>query len=224
MYPTCIGPSALTVNIAKNIESSSIVIQWDAVDDSLTTSYAINWFKAGGRLQTATLIEQTSYTITGLTLNTVYMITINAANTCGSAPEFRTSILLSAATTSATSSTSPTVTISTNSTDSMSISIATTSSTIVITTTNSMTISTTADTATITVINPSVTTTDSVSTTESKNIATISNIETTSTTVSITKQFTGAVSFSTSPVKTNMADENSKFKARLLYAYIPMYV
>ena len=30
-----IGPPALTVNIMKNIENLSIVVQWDIVDDSL---------------------------------------------------------------------------------------------------------------------------------------------------------------------------------------------
>ena len=37
------GPSAfeLTVNIMKNIESSSIVVQWDVVDDNLPTTYTI---------------------------------------------------------------------------------------------------------------------------------------------------------------------------------------
>ena len=209
MYPTCIGPSVLTVNIAKNIENSSIVVQWDIVDDSLITTYTITWSRVGGGLQTATLAEKASRTITGLTLNTVYIITVGAANMCGSGPEFSTTILLSVATTSATSSISPTVPVSTSSTDSMSISNANPSSTIVITTTNPMTISTTASTPTISVINPSITTTDSVITTESKNITTISNIETTTTTVNITKQFTSAVSFSTSP---NIVDENSKLK------------
>ena len=79
----------------KNIESSSVVVQWDAVDDSLTTIYTITWTSAGGGLQVATLIEQTSYIITGLTLDTVYTITVTVANVCGSGPEFRTSILIS---------------------------------------------------------------------------------------------------------------------------------
>ena len=108
------GPSALTtVNITKNIENSSVDIQWDAVDDFLLTTYIITW---GNRIdQGATLIEQTSYTITGLTIDTVYTITVSAANTnCGGGPEFRTRITLSIDTTSTTSTISPTVTASTN--------------------------------------------------------------------------------------------------------------
>ena len=86
----------------KNIESSSIVVQWDAVDDSLPTTYIVTW--TDGRLpQVITLIEQTSYTITGLTLDTVYTILVTAANRiCGSGPEFRSSVSLSTDTTSTT--------------------------------------------------------------------------------------------------------------------------
>ena len=108
------GPSALTVNIIKNIESSSIFVQCDAVDDSLTTRYTVTWTRAGGSLQVASLIEQTSYTITGLTLDTVYTITVTAANDFGHGPESSTRVKLSTNTTSFTSSISPTVTASNN--------------------------------------------------------------------------------------------------------------
>ena len=103
------------MNIIKNIESSSIVVQWDAVDDSLPTVYIIQWTRTGGDLQATNLIEETSYTITGLTLDTVYTLTVTAANMCGSAPEFITSILLPTDATFTTTSISPTVTVSTNS-------------------------------------------------------------------------------------------------------------
>ena len=44
-YPHVVtGPPALTVNIIKNIESLSIVVQWDVVDDFLHTTYTIIWF------------------------------------------------------------------------------------------------------------------------------------------------------------------------------------
>ena len=67
-----IGPPALSVNIMKNIESSSIVVQWVVVDDLLPTIYTIVW---GDRIdQSATVDEQTSYTITGLNLDTVYTL------------------------------------------------------------------------------------------------------------------------------------------------------
>ena len=93
------GPPALTVNIMKNTESLSIVVQWDAVDDFLTTTYTILWFNESYHyLQVATLTEQTSYTITGLTLDTIYTIIVTAANRCGDGPEFMTSVLFPAGT------------------------------------------------------------------------------------------------------------------------------
>ena len=66
------GPPALSVNVTKNITNSSIVVQWDVVDDYLPTSYIVTWTSERDDIQVATLIEQTSYTITGLTVNTVY--------------------------------------------------------------------------------------------------------------------------------------------------------
>ena len=95
----------------KNIGSSSIIVQWDVVDGFLPTTYTlytIVWISERDDIQTATVDEQTSYTITGLTLNTVYTIIVSAANMCGQAPEFRTIVSLSTGTTSTTSSISPT--------------------------------------------------------------------------------------------------------------------
>ena len=86
------GVSSLNVTTARNIESLSIVVQWDAVDDSLPTSYTVAWTTNGVDLQVVTLLEQTSYTITGLTLDTVYTIAVSGGNLCGQGEEFRTSI------------------------------------------------------------------------------------------------------------------------------------
>ena len=72
----------------KNIESTSIIVQWDAVD---LTTYTVFWTNGRDLFEVAT-VEQTSYTITGLTLDTVYNITVSAANMCGNGPEFRTSV------------------------------------------------------------------------------------------------------------------------------------
>ena len=81
----------------KNTESSSIVVQWDEVDDSLTTTYIVTWTSERDHItHPVTLIEQSSYTITGLTLDTVYTITVTAANKCGLGPEYRTSVSLTA--------------------------------------------------------------------------------------------------------------------------------
>ena len=116
------------MNIIKNIEISSIVVQWDAVDDFLPTIYVVTWTDDRDLHEVATVDEpETSYTITGLTLDTVYTITVSAANRCGGGPAFRTSVSFSNDTTSSTSSTSPTVTASNNPVTTM----LTTSSTII---------------------------------------------------------------------------------------------
>ena len=109
-YPL-IGPPALTVNVTKNTESSSIVVQWDEVDDSLPTTYIVVWTSERdlNNIQSYTLIEQSSYTITGLTLDTVYTITVTADNRCGTGPEYSTSISLTTDTASSVNiSTTPT--------------------------------------------------------------------------------------------------------------------
>ena len=142
------GPPALTVNIMKNIENSSIVVQWDAVDDSLLTTYTIIWNdESDDYLRAATVEEQTSYTITGLTLDTVYTITVTAANMCGNGPDFSTSISFSTGTTFTTTSISPTVTASTN--HMTIVSTANPSSSTAATAISSGTITTTTTTTTI---------------------------------------------------------------------------
>ena len=108
------GPPALTVNITKNIENSTIVVQWDAVDNFLPTTYTIQWTDGGDVNGLDTVEEQTSYTITGLTLDTIYTITIGTANMCGDGPEFQTKTVFSMDANSATSTISPTGTASTN--------------------------------------------------------------------------------------------------------------
>ena len=99
----------------RNIESSSIVVQWEAVDDFLTTTYITTWewyHEGKHKSSTTAVIERSSYEIIGLTLDTVYTIIVTAATKCGTGPEFIMKV--SFYTTSTTSSISPTVTASTN--------------------------------------------------------------------------------------------------------------
>ena len=86
------GVSSLNVTTARNIESLSVDLQWNADNSLTTTTYTVTWDSAESSLEVVTLTEQTSYTITGLTLDTVYTITVTAANDCGSGEEFKTSI------------------------------------------------------------------------------------------------------------------------------------
>ena len=221
-----IGPPALKVNVMTNIESSSIVVQWNKIEDSRITSYLVAWFSSSVQLVTKRLSsDQASYAITGLTLNTVYTIHAFAQNNCGSGPKFTTSIILSTTTTS-TSSISPIVTTSTNPMATMSANAtimnpSTNSANSIYTSTtppysmspsttlmNSMNPTTTSDS-----INPSATSTNSMITT-SINTA-INNVRTTTTAVNnpINTISTGTLFLSTSPAQTTMADNNSEFSS-----------
>ena len=97
------------MNIIKNITNSSVVVQWDTVDDVQDTNYTVTWTIANESDVTQENTEQTSYTLTGLTLNTVYNINVTATNKCGQGEEFRTSVLFSEVTSSGISPTIITV-------------------------------------------------------------------------------------------------------------------
>ena len=86
------------MNVTKNNKSLSSVVQWDAVDGSLTTNYTVTWTSDTDPTQSVATTMETSYTITGLTLDTIYTITVTAANMCGQGPEFSTSISFSTGT------------------------------------------------------------------------------------------------------------------------------
>ena len=88
------------VNILTNTENSSIVVQWDGVDDSFTITYAVTWTSERDHVSNryGIVSPTSSYTITGLTLDTVYTITLTANNICGVGPEYRTNVSLFAST------------------------------------------------------------------------------------------------------------------------------
>ena len=87
-----IGPPGVRLNTVKNIEDLSIVVQWDAVDDFLHTTYTVLWTDEGDFFDSYPVEEDTSHTITGLTLDTVYTITVSAANRCGGGPDRKTRV------------------------------------------------------------------------------------------------------------------------------------
>ena len=223
------GPPALTLNIIKNTESSSIVVQWDEVDDSLTTTYIVNWTSnETNSVQLHTLIEQSSYTITGLTLHTAYTITVTGANMCGTGPENITSVLF---TTDTFSRINPTLTASINPmtiNSNATVTIATITSSIATTTATYVTdmqhstINTTAVIATITPVVDLSTVTSQITsalvslldTASPTTIITGTNPRTVITSV-VTSLITPIDMFSTStvnPADTTRADETSKFK------------
>ena len=84
------------MNVVKDLENSLVVVQWDEVDDD--TNYTVTWTSEAIPIQSATLIEQSPYRITGLTRDTVYNITVVASNNHCTGPEYRSSVLFSAGT------------------------------------------------------------------------------------------------------------------------------
>ena len=80
------GPSALMLNIMKIDESLSAIVQWDSVDVPFPTEYTVNWTSITTPMQSATVTDQSSYTISGLTLDTVYTVIVSATDRCGTSP------------------------------------------------------------------------------------------------------------------------------------------
>ena len=89
-------PSALKVSIIQIY--TSVIVEWDEVDDSLPTNYTVTWASERDLVaqDPITLIEKSSFTVNGLTFDTVYTITITAANRCGTGTEFTSTVTLSA--------------------------------------------------------------------------------------------------------------------------------
>ena len=90
----------MTARIFKNVTNSSVVVQWDTVDDAHDTNYTVTWAIANESNVTQGSTEQTIYTITGLTLNTVYNINVTSSNKCGQGEVFTTNVSLAADTSS----------------------------------------------------------------------------------------------------------------------------
>ena len=83
----------------EDIKSDSFVVQWDAVIDIFLISYTVRWY--GKDIDNRTTTNGLSYTVTGLTSNTSYSVTVVAINTCcGTGPE---SVVVMAITTSSAS-------------------------------------------------------------------------------------------------------------------------
>ncbi|XP_065897604.1 mucin-17-like isoform X2 [Dysidea avara] len=76
------GPPGTPMNIRfHDITSTSFVVQWDEVDDA--DHYIVNWRDDGGSVRESTRLLA-SITITQLSPNTTYSVTVTAGNICGS--------------------------------------------------------------------------------------------------------------------------------------------
>ena len=222
------GPSALQVTTTKNITNLSVALQWNKVNDSLPTTYVVTWTSERDHiLQVKTLIEQSSYTITELTLDTVYTITVTANNRCGTGPEFNNIVLLATYTNSTISSLSSTsanpMTImpaANSSSTSTATAIMIANSSFATTSSSAAYITQHSTTTTTVMMSPGTTTTIPITTTVSKIADTTNSF----TKTAGFKSTTGSVNPSTSvttivlsststanPPDTTTADETSKF-------------
>ena len=88
------------MNITKNIANLSLIIQWNAVEDLIRTTYiTVIWENGTDSTDNITArTDQTSYTIPGLIYLVEYNIIISAANDCGDGPEYNTSVLFATGT------------------------------------------------------------------------------------------------------------------------------
>ena len=105
-------PNAAPMNVRvpeAEITGESFVVQWDAVVDYFNVTYTVRWYGEDGSNGTAT-VNGLSYTVTGLTANTSYSVTVAAINTCcGTGPYSNVIMVMTnmRPTTSPTSSTAP---------------------------------------------------------------------------------------------------------------------
>ena len=191
--------SAVTVNAMKN---NAIVVQWDAVDGAI--NYIVRWTNESNHTQSVAT-SWTSVTINGLTLDTVYTITVYAFNRCGHGPDFITSVHVSLST---ACTISPTVTVSTT----------------------PMTILSTANpsTTTIAFISSSTTTTTITTTTVTSTVVESSVIIPSAITYPSTTNIVDSPISTTKPANTPTVDETSKFSniSNIIstYIYVRSYV
>ena len=75
----------MNVRIRDDITSESFVVLWDEVMDIFTITYNVTWYNDSGIIGMDT-VNSPPYTVTGLTTNTSYNVTVVAINTCGAGP------------------------------------------------------------------------------------------------------------------------------------------
>ena len=69
----------------ENITDVLFIVQWDKVINQSVSGYKVIWTDESNSTQTVT-VNETSYTVTGLTPNTTYTVNVAAINKCGTGP------------------------------------------------------------------------------------------------------------------------------------------
>ena len=80
-YNADVPSGVMNVRIRDDITNESFVVLWDDVMDIFTITYNVTWYDDSGIIGMDT-VNSPPYTVTGLTANTSYNVTVVANNTC----------------------------------------------------------------------------------------------------------------------------------------------
>ena len=79
---TDVPDAVMNIRIMDEDTTSKIfVVLWDEVMDIFTITYTVTWYNESGIVGMVT-VNSPPYTVTGLTANTSYNVTVVAINTC----------------------------------------------------------------------------------------------------------------------------------------------
>ena len=68
------------------ITNVSFVVQWDAIINQHVDRYIMKWTDGTNPMQSV-IVHMISYTVTGLTPNTTYIVTVADVNKCGTSAD-----------------------------------------------------------------------------------------------------------------------------------------
>ena len=80
-YNADVPSGVMNVTIRDDITSESFVVLWDEVMDIFIITYNVTWYNDSGIIGMDT-VNSPPYTVTGLTANISYNVTVVANNTC----------------------------------------------------------------------------------------------------------------------------------------------